>query len=115
MYAAKAPGGDLEMMRTIVAVVTGASAFLLVGGHALGSPTCDAAMRELDDARRNLSRATRDADVKAAAYYDCMKRSDNSARSCAQQSKTLHQALARRRGARDAYQFAEAAKKRACR
>ena len=114
MYGADALGGELDVMRTRM---VGAMALSLVafGGHALGDTGCDAAKRELEAARQNLSQAMRDADATAAAYYDCMERSDNNGRACAVQKKTLDNALRRKRRARDAYRFAEAAKNKSCR
>lgn len=90
-------------------------AVILVSGAAASGPQCAEATEEAQRAQVALSRALRDSDAKAAAYFGCMKRTGHKRQACAAQKRALDQASAKKRRAQEAYRFAKARQAQACR
>jgi hypothetical protein len=83
-------------------------------GHATGKGSCAVARAELDQSQAAMSAAVRDADARAADYHACMQQSGNKGAPCSAKRRALDVAVARKRGALDAYHFALARVKQAC-
>ncbi len=90
-------------------------AVILVGTTAASGPQCEKATAEAQRAQAVLSRAVRDSDAKAAAYFACMKRTGHKRQACATQKRALDQASVQKRRAQEAYRFAKARQTEACR
>jgi len=88
---------------------------ILVGGTAASGPPCEKATAEAQRAQAALSQAVRDSDAKAAAYFDCMKRTGHKGQACIAQRRALDQASAQKQRAQEAYRFARARQEQACR
>ena len=85
-----------------------------LAGPATGKGSCAAARVEVDKSQVALSAAVRDADARGADYHACMQRSGNKGAACKAKRSALDAAVARKRGAIDAYRFALARAKQAC-
>jgi hypothetical protein len=100
-------------LHKLTATVLGCAVILLTGTAASG-PECDKATAEAKRAQADLSQAVRDSDAKAAAYFDCMKRTGHKQQACAAQKRVLDEATAKKRRAQEAYRFAKARQDQAC-
>ena len=100
-------------LRRRLAALALAGAVLGVGAEAESGGDCSKASQECDKALEELSQATRDADSKASAYVACTE--GRGPAQCVAQKKALEAAMTKKRRAQDAYRFAAARKKAACR
>jgi putative hemolysin len=101
-----------KIARLALASTLGLFAFVgLVAAPSAAGPECDIANKEYATAQATLSKATRDADMAADAYGQCMTKGG----SCSSKKATYDQALSAKNKALAAMKAATNRQKNACR
>jgi hypothetical protein len=88
---------------------------LLAAGTGLASgPECSEAKKDLERAQQALSKATRDADTKGAAYAQCIQGAAQVGGRCATEKAAYDAALSARARAQSAFKAASSRQKAVC-
>jgi hypothetical protein len=80
-----------------------------------GGGDCGKATEDARKAQAELSKAVRDCDASAAAYFDCMNKNGQRAGACTAQKRAHVAAMDRRQKAQETYQKAQDRQRQACR